>query len=109
MVVRFDRYIIQFLTLVLVGLTIALFQLPDGNLHVIACDVGQGDAILVIYKDVQILTDGGPDQKVLNCLGKYLPFYDKEIELIISSHPDADHLTGLVDVINKYKVDYYFD
>jgi competence protein ComEC len=88
-----------------VGIVIAIFQIPDGNLHIIACDVGQGDAILTIYKNIQILTDGGPDNKVLDCLGKHLPFWDREVELVISTHPDADHSTGLINVIKKYKVD----
>lgn len=99
------KYIYGILILVLLLVTIALFQLPDNNLHIIACDVGQGDAILTVYKDIQILTDGGPDNSVLNCLGRHLPFWDRTIELVISTHPDADHSTGLVEVLNRYKVD----
>ncbi len=99
---RLWKYIFIFLLLILSGLVIAIFQLPDGNLHIIACDVGQGDAILVIYKNIQILTDGGPDNKVIGCLGRHLPFWDRTIELVISTHPDADHSTGLIDVIKKY-------
>jgi len=99
------NYTITILLLMLAGIIIAILQLPDKNLHIIACDVGQGDAILIIYKNVQILTDGGPDNKVLSCLGKYLPFYDREIELVVSTHPDADHSTGLIEVVKKYKVD----
>jgi competence protein ComEC len=70
----------------------------------VACDVGQGDAILATYKNIQILTDGGPDNSVLNCLGKYMPFWDRNIELVISTHPDGDHSTGLIEVIKRYKV-----
>lgn len=84
---------------------LAIFQLPDRNLHIIACDVGQGDAILVTYGSTQILTDGGPSGRVLDCLGKYLPFWDKKLELVISTHPDADHVTGLIGVFQNYKVD----
>ncbi len=98
------KYINLTLLLCLSVIVIALFQLPDSNLHIVACDVGQGDAILTIYKNIQILTDGGPDKKALNCLGKYLPFWDRDIELVISTHPDADHSTGLIDVIKKYNV-----
>jgi competence protein ComEC len=104
MVVHAYRYIIQLLILIAVGIVIAIFQLPDGNLHIITCDVGQGDAILVTYKNIQILTDGGPDRKVLNCLGRNVPFWDRNIELVISTHPDSDHSTGLVDVIKQYNV-----
>ena len=99
------KYIFGLLFLVLSLVVIALFQLPDKNLHIIACNVGQGDAILIIYKNTQILTDGGPSKSVLTCLGKYMPFWDRNIELVISTHPDADHLTGLVDVVKNYKVE----
>lgn len=99
------KYTFGLLTLSLILIVIALLQFPDANLHIVACNVGQGDAILVTYGSTQILTDGGPDNKVLDCLGKYLPFWDKEIELVISTHPDSDHSTGLVGVMRSYKVD----
>ena len=86
------------------SIVIALIQEPDPNLHIIACNVGQGDAILTTYGTTQILTDGGPDKRVLECLGRHMPFWDREIELVISTHPDADHSTGLVSVLQNYKV-----
>lgn len=99
------KYTFGALLLTLVCAVIAIFQIPDSNLHVIACNVGQGDAILITYGKTQILTDGGPDKSVLSCLGKHVPFWDREIELIISSHPDADHATGLTAVAKNYEVD----
>jgi len=98
------EYIFGTLTLVLVMIVIAVSQLPDGNLHIIACNVGQGDAILITYGNTQILADGGPDKSVMNCLGKYRPFWDRTIELAISTHHDADHSTGLVEVLKNYKI-----
>jgi competence protein ComEC len=102
---NFWKYIFGVLLLVLSLVVIALLGLPDGNLHIIVCNVGQGDAILVTYGKTRILTDGGPDKSVLNCLGRYMPFWDRTIELIISTHPDADHSTGLTDVIKNYNVE----
>jgi competence protein ComEC len=99
------KYTLNLLILVLLLVLIAITQLPDDNLHIIACDVGQGDAILVTYRSTQILTDGGPDSSVLNCLNRHIPFWDRDIELVISTHPDSDHSTGLVDVIKRYNVD----
>jgi len=107
MVVHYYRYIIQFLILVLAVLIIIIFQIPDNNLHIIACDVGQGDAILVTYKNIQILTDGGPNNKVIDCLSRHVPFYDRDIELVILTHSEADHDTGLVEVFKRYKVDNF--
>lgn len=98
------KYLLGLLTSTLLLLTIAVFQLPDSNFHIIACDVGQGDAILVTYKNIQILTDGGPDNKVLDCLSRHIPFWDKQIELVVMTHPDSDHSKGLIDVIKRYNI-----
>lgn len=69
-------------------------------------DVGQGDAILIESpKRTQILIDGGPSSKILEKLSETLPFYDRSIDLIILTHPDPDHLLGLIDVLKRYKVD----
>lgn len=104
MQIRLWKYIFIFLLLILSLLTISIFQLPDSRLHLIACDVGEGDATLLIYKNIQILVDGGPDKRVLTCLGKYLPFWDRNIELVVLTHPDRDHFTGLIDVFRSYRV-----
>ena len=77
---------------------------PSQKLHLIACDVGQGDAILLSKGFTQILIDGGPNSKVLDCLSGNLPFWDRTIELIIATHADKDHIGGLVDVIERYSV-----
>ncbi|MDZ7586238.1 MAG: ComEC/Rec2 family competence protein [Patescibacteria group bacterium] len=94
---------------ILLGLMIGLiwliiWQWPDNKLHLIFCNVGQGDAILLEYKTYQILVDGGPDNSVLSCLGKAMPFWDRKIELVILTHPEADHLTGLIEVVKRYQV-----
>ena len=85
----------------------AVFQLPDQKLHLVFCDVGQGDAILVSYQTVQILIDGGPDNRVLNCLSRHLPFWDRKIEMIVLTHPQADHFGGLIEVIKRYSVSQF--
>ena len=69
-------------------------------------NVGQGDSALInLLGDNEILIDGGPDNTVLYKLGKYLPIYNRDIELMILTHPHADHVTGLVSVLKKYKVE----
>jgi len=68
-------------------------------------DVGQGDAILIKTPDHQrILIDGGPSNAVVNKLGENLPFFDKKIDLIILTHPHADHLDGLIEILKRYEV-----
>jgi competence protein ComEC len=80
----------------------------DGKLHLVVCDVGQGDAIFIRTPNgSDILVDGGPDDSVLDCLAKHMPFWDRTIELMVLTHPHADHLTGLISVLNRYKVMHY--
>ena len=87
-----------FKTLALAAITIwlAVLALPDNKLHLVVCDVGQGDAILVTYKTTQMLIDGGPNKAVLECLARHMPFYDRRIEVVLLTHPQADHLNGLI-------------
>ena len=66
-------------------------------------DVGQGDAIFIELMDGrQILIDGGPDERVLEKLNKVMPFWDREIDIMIATHADADHLAGLVRALAHY-------
>jgi competence protein ComEC len=68
-------------------------------------DVGQGDAILIEKGTTQILIDGGPNDRILSYLGRDLLPWDREIDLLVLTHPHADHLTGLIPVIERYKID----
>jgi competence protein ComEC len=79
---------------------------PDDKLHVSFLDVGQGDAILIQTPNGQdILIDGGPDLQKINLeLSKKLPFWDRTIDLVVCTQPQADHITGLVEVLLRYKV-----
>jgi competence protein ComEC len=77
----------------------------DKKLHVVVCDVGQGDAIFMRTPGgSDILIDGGPDNSVLSCLSRHMPIWDRTIEIMILTHPHADHLTGLIDVLSRYRV-----
>jgi competence protein ComEC len=102
------KRLILFLSLIgLIG--VFYFTLPDNHPKVIVCDVGQGDAILAEYKNIQVLFDVGPDnKKVLKCLENHMPFWDKTIEMVILSHGDSDHVGGLNDVMKTYKVSSFF-
>src|SRR3989344_6040845 len=75
---------------------ISVFSLsPNYQLHVTFFDVGQGDSIFIeTYRGNQILIDGGPDATVLSKLGRELPFYDRTIDLMVLTHPHADHVSG---------------
>ena len=85
----------------------AVFQIGEHRfLKVVFFDVGQGDSIFIeTPKKTQILIDGGPSGRVVEKLGSELPFFDRSIDLIIATHPDSDHISGLVEVLKSYQVD----
>ena len=100
--------ILLILFLFLVNLIIwqIIFYLnQDNSLEVTFFDVGQGDAIFIEtpYKN-QILIDGGPNSMILEKLAQEMPFWDKTIDLIILTHPEADHMTGLLSVLESYDI-----
>lgn len=80
------------------------------DLKVVFLDVGQGDAILIETKSGnQVLIDGGPNDQVLRELSKFMPFSDKSIDMIIATHPDSDHIGGLVSVIRRFQNEIYLE
>jgi len=94
---------ILFLAVILVWT--AVFYHSDSKLRVKFLDVGQGDSIFIkTPKNQKILIDGGPDSTVLEKLGENLPFYDRTLDLVILTHPHADHLVGLIYVLERYNV-----
>jgi competence protein ComEC len=89
----------------------AAMQGPDGLLHVFFLDVGQGDAILVQTPGgEQVLIDGGPSPTQLAWqVGRHLPFWDRALGAIVLSHPDGDHINGLIPLIERYGVGLVVD
>lgn len=79
---------------------------PD-SLRVDFLDVGQGDSIFINTPDShQILIDGGPSSVVLEKLSGRMSFSDRTIDLVVLTHPDRDHVQGLIEVMERYKVEY---
>ena len=80
---------------------------PDGLLHLTVLDIGQGDSILVEAPDgTSMLVDGGPDPELaLRRLGEHLPFFARAIDVVVLTHPHQDHVAGLVDVVDRFRVD----
>jgi competence protein ComEC len=78
------------------------------QLRVSFLDIGQGDAIFIdAPSGRQVLIDGGPaDGGILRRLPGVIPWYDRSIDVIIPTHPDADHIAGLIGVMSRYQVSY---
>jgi competence protein ComEC len=92
------------LFLALCAFSLAIIPLFDNRMHMVVCNVGQGDGILIYKKTTQILIDGGPDNKILNCLSEHVPFWDRKIDLVINTNPDKDHYQGFIDTFKAYEV-----
>jgi competence protein ComEC len=96
---------ILFLSNILTWLAVFDLSRPQ-MLEVSFFDVGQGDSIFIeTPQGHQILIDGGPDSTVLEKLGQEMPFWDRTIDLVVLTHPDFDHVSGLVEVLKSYKVE----
>lgn len=107
---NFKEITLIFFVVVNIFIYYAIYESHIGTLRVAFLDVGQGDSILIESPvGNQILIDGGPNGKVLESLGKEIPFYDRTIDAVFATHPDKDHINGLVDILKKYKVNEYFD
>ncbi len=102
----FRKWTLLTVGIIAILLWVAVFTLPDGDLHVSFIDVGQGDAIFIQQGSQQILIDGGPDaEKVSLELGKRMPFWDRRIELVVLTHAQDDHISGLLSILERYEVD----
>lgn len=73
--------------------------------RVVFFDVGQGDSALLITPGGEtILIDGGPDRKVLRELGRVMPFWQRQIDLLIITHAHDDHVSGLIEINRRYHI-----
>jgi len=100
------RWVIPPLLVVAILVSVTAATMPDDELHVSFLDIGQGDAILIQKGNQQVLVDGGPSPQAISLeLGDKMPFWDRTIELVVLTHPHADHITGLLEVLQRYKVE----
>ncbi len=82
----------------------------DNELQVSFLDVGQGDAIFIQSPSgIQVLIDGGKDRSVVEELHKVMPLFDKTIDMVVATHPDMDHIGGLVDVLKIFDVGVFLE
>ena len=105
--IKFKIYILTVAVLIfsVFGIWSSVWSKQNQELTVNFFDIGQGDATLIeVAGNFQILIDGGPNNLVLSKLGAAMPKNDKTIELVILSHPDKDHISGLVEVFRRYKI-----
>lgn len=103
--VRLRKFLFFILVIAACSVWYYLFQESRTGLLVHFLDVGQGDSVFIQARNgSQVLIDGGPGNAVLSELQNVMPFYDRSIDMVILTHPDADHLGGLVEVLKRYAV-----
>ncbi|NTV44655.1 MAG: MBL fold metallo-hydrolase [Candidatus Yonathbacteria bacterium] len=97
-------FILGILALGTIVIWIAVWESSRDTLTLSVLDVGQGDAIYIRHGNEDVLIDGSKDRSVLRGLGRAMPFWDRSIDVILATHPDADHIGGLPDVLTRYTV-----
>ena len=85
---------------------IAVSQLPGDRLKVTFFETERGDMILVETQGGrQALIDGGRAANgAVQNLGGALPFWDRSLDVVVLTHSDADHVGGLMGVLDRYEV-----
>jgi len=113
MVPMSERLLVERLSILIVTLIASVLVWVWPHIDTVARDglqvdylaVGQGDATLVTTPDgIQVLIDGGPGSSVLTELGSVMPWWDRDIDMVVATHPDKDHIGGLVEVFDRYHV-----
>ncbi len=89
-----------------IGIGVLFSSFTLRHLEVVFLDVGQGDAILVTSPSGrQILIDAGVNQRILRALGKEMSFFDRGIDVVLATHPDADHIGGFPAVFERFDIE----
>lgn len=93
------------LIFMVLGILFILESQKTGKLRLVFCDVGQGDGILIVTpKGKQIVIDGGPGTKIVDCLGAKMPFWDRTVEIMVLTHAQEDHMEGQIEIFNRFNV-----
>jgi len=101
----------QWLIIILIWLNVllwtAVFGALNPGLEVTFFDVGEGDSVFIeTPRHYQIVVDGGPSSTtLLKKINQELPFWDRHLDLMVLTHPDKDHLAGLLPVFKYYEVE----
>lgn len=101
----FNPFLLIVLAVISVYLLYSLIPSQQNSIKISFFDVGQGDSALIEMPQGQkVLIDGGPNDSVISKIDKSIPFYNRRIDAVILTHPHADHLLGLIKVIESYEV-----
>lgn len=103
---RLKTFLVSILLLLSFSLLFISLDVGADELRIDFLDVGQGDAILITSPSkAQLLIDAGRDTDLLRSLGEVMRFGDRKVDVILSTHPDADHIGGFPRFLDRYEVD----
>lgn len=90
--------------------TLVYGQTPSDVLTFAVLNIGQGDSLYIEGPTgIQIVVDGGPDDALLRELPKVMPQFDRSLDAVIETHPDADHISGFIDLLKRYQVGAFIE
>ena len=103
------NYVLLFLVIILTVCLVYLFRIDlqsrKTGLTFAMLDVGQGDALFIESPTgTQVLIDAGPARRLMGPLSQIMSPFDRSIDAIVITNPDADHISGFADVLKKYEV-----
>lgn len=76
-----------------------------GKIKITFLDIGQGDATFIEFPNgEQMLIDCAIDARILEALGRVMPYYDRDIDYLMITHPDSDHYGGCEEVLERFDV-----
>ncbi len=99
------------LSFIVVSLTIFVQSSGNNNgkLDIVVCNVGQGDGIFIKSPSgLNIINDGGPNEAILGCIGRHSSLTSRTISAMLLTHPHADHIIGLIPVLQRYTVKHFY-
>lgn len=85
------------------------YTLSQQECRINMLDIGQGDAFIISSGKRQIMIDAGRGQEIIPALQRTLGPFDSHIDIIVATHPDADHIGGFPFVFEKYTFDTIID
>lgn len=103
---RNNIIIITLLSVMAVAISLFIYTSYSQKLEIVFLDVGQGDATLITTpRGRQILIDAGAKNNLGSIISKYMSVSDRSLDMVIMTHPDLDHVGGMISLVDRYAID----
>jgi competence protein ComEC len=103
----FNKSLYKFVFIVILYLFLIVLSFNEkknNNLNLSFLYVGDGDAALVDIADTKLIIDGGPSNILIYKIGNRFNYWDRNVDYVLVSHFHADHVEGLIDLIEFYDI-----